>query len=233
MRMAKDGSPQLVRSAIFKSLFVLLIVAAIVFLSAGSWLYWQSILYCMLMFFMLALSVFCIADNPGLMNERMKPGKGTKVWDKVYWSIGTPLFFFTLSLAALDSGRFQLSPELPLYLYGIASVLYIVGSLLFAWAKKTNIFFSSVARIQADRGHIVCQAGPYQYVRHPGYIGTLLYTIATPLLFGSLWALIPTGIAVILMLIRTKLEDQMLESELAGYKEYQAKVRYRLIPHIW
>lgn len=221
------------KNIIFKSLFGIVFVVALVFICAGKWLYWQGILYCVLTVSMLIVSFLCVAHNPGLIHERLKPGKGVKAWDKVYWAVSTPLFFVTISLSALDSGRFGLSPELPAAVYVIASVVYITGNLLFAWARRTNNFFSSVVRIQKDRGHMVCQDGPYKYVRHPGYLGGLLYTAATPLLLGSLWALIPTGITIVLMLIRTSLEDKTLEDELEGYKEYKTRVKHRLIPLIW
>jgi protein-S-isoprenylcysteine O-methyltransferase Ste14 len=73
----------------------------------------------------------------------------------------------------------------------------------------------------------------YKYVRHPGYLGGLLFTLITPLLLGSLWAMIPTGITIILMVARTILEDKTLEIELDGYREYKLEVRYRLLPHVW
>lgn len=221
------------KSAVFKSLFLVIFIVALVFLCAGRWPYWQGVLYCVLMISMFIVSYLFVAGNPALINERLKPGGGTKAWDKMYLSASTLLYFITIVLSALDSGRFSLSPELPGYVYVIASVIYIVGSLIFAWAKRTNQFFSSVVRIQKDCGHTVCRDGPYRYVRHPGYLGSFLHTAVTPLLFGSLWGLIPTGIALVLMLIRTALEDKTLENELEGYKEYKAKVKYRLIPLIW
>ncbi|HWQ72780.1 MAG TPA: isoprenylcysteine carboxylmethyltransferase family protein [Desulfitobacteriaceae bacterium] len=230
--MAKSTSA-INKSVIFKSLFLVVFVTALVFLCAGKWPYWQGVLYCVLMISMFLISALFVVHNPDLINERLKPGEGAKTWDKMYLTFSTLLFFITISLSALDSGRFKLSSELPAYVYGIVSVTYIAGNLIFAWAKKTNQFFSSVVRIQRDRGHTVCQDGPYRYVRHPGYLGSFLHTAVTPLLFGSLWGLIPTGIALALMIIRTALEDKTLENELEGYKEYQMKVKYRLIPLIW
>ena len=231
--MDKSTAAVLNKNVVLKSLSVVILIVALVFLCAGRWGYWQGILYCALMISMFLVSAFFIAHNPGLINERLKPGKGVKAWDKAYLSASTHLFFITISLSALDSGRAGLSPELPVYVYVIASVVYIAGNLIFAWAKRANNFFSSVVRIQKERGHRVCQEGPYRYVRHPGYLGSILYTAVTPLLLGSLWGLIPTGVAIVLMIIRTALEDKTLEYELEGYKEYQAKVKYRLVPLIW
>lgn len=231
--MEKDKAPRLNKSALLKSLSGVVLVVLIVFVSAGKWMYWQGVLYIALTITILIIVFLSVADNRELINERLKPGKGIKSWDKAYWTLSTPLFFVSVILAALDSGRFHWSPDLPVYVYVIASVLYIAGNLMFAWARRTNNFFSSVVRIQKDRGHAVCQDGPYKYVRHPGYLGGLLYTFVTPLILGSLWALIPTGVTVVLMLIRTGLEDKTLEDELEGYKEYKTKVKYRLIPYVW
>jgi protein-S-isoprenylcysteine O-methyltransferase Ste14 len=110
---------------------------------------------------------------------------------------------------------------------------YAAGLALFSWAMIVNAFFSTAARIQDDRGQTVCQSGPYRFLRHPGYTGILLQSIGTPILLGSLWALIP-GIATIgFMVARTVLEDRMLREELAGYAEYAGRVRFRLVPDVW
>jgi protein-S-isoprenylcysteine O-methyltransferase Ste14 len=97
----------------------------------------------------------------------------------------------------------------------------------------TNAYFSTVVRIQTDRGQTVCSTGPYRFVRHPGYVGTILQSFGLPFLLGSLWALIPGITAVGLMIIRTSFEDRTLQSDLPGYREFVQKVRYRLIPGIW
>ena len=80
---------------------------------------------------------------------------------------------------------------------------------------------------------MVATAGPYQYVRHPGYVGMLMYSLATPLLLGSLWALIPSVFIACGFIIRTSLEDETLQEELDGYRDYVQRVKYRLVPKIW
>lgn len=210
-----------------------IIMIALVFVSAGTFDYWQGILYIVLTISVLVASMLLIRKNMDLASERLKPGKGTKSWDKMYWRLATTFFFVTIILACLDVGRFYWSPVLPSFVYIIAICLYILGNAFFLWAKTTNRFFSSVVRIQTDRGHTVCQDGPYKYIRHPGYLGGLLYTIVTPLLLGSLLAMIPVTFTIIFMFVRTSLEDKTLETDLEGYKEYKEKVRYRIIPRIW
>ena len=102
-----------------------------------------------------------------------------------------------------------------------------------AWAMWANAFFSTAARVQGERGHVVCSSGPYRLVRHPGYAGFVLQALATPLLLGSRWALAPGVAAAVSMIVRTALEDRMLQAQLPGYAEYARKVRYRLVPGVW
>jgi protein-S-isoprenylcysteine O-methyltransferase Ste14 len=88
-------------------------------------------------------------------------------------------------------------------------------------------------RIQADRGHVVCDSGPYRIVRHPGYAGNILPLLGIVLALGSLWTLIPAAVALVIAVIRTALEDRTLQEELPGYQEYTRRVRYRLFPGIY
>ncbi|MDD3754806.1 MAG: isoprenylcysteine carboxylmethyltransferase family protein, partial [Methanobacterium sp.] len=104
---------------------------------------------------------------------------------------------------------------------------------IFLWAKNVNKFFSAVVRIQKDRGQTVCKEGPYRYIRHPGYLGSLIYLSVTPLVLGSFWGLILVIIPFILLLIRTNLEDDTLKKELDGYTEYAREVKYKILPGIW
>jgi protein-S-isoprenylcysteine O-methyltransferase Ste14 len=79
----------------------------------------------------------------------------------------------------------------------------------------------------------VVTTGPYGIVRHPGYVGVMLVAASTPLIIGSFYGLVPAGIIVILLLIRTVLEDKTLQEELDGYSDYANKVEYKLIPLVW
>ena len=107
------------------------------------------------------------------------------------------------------------------------------GTALSMWAVRVNRFFSSVVRIQSDRGHAVVMDGPYRWVRHPGYVAGIMLGPGLALAFGSLWALIPAGLMVLVLILRTWLEDRTLQRELPGYIEYAEEVPYRLAPGIW
>jgi protein-S-isoprenylcysteine O-methyltransferase Ste14 len=96
-----------------------------------------------------------------------------------------------------------------------------------------NRFFSSVVRIQIERGHVVCDTGPYRFVRHPGYAGSILPLLGIVLALGSVWTLIPAAVALVITAIRTVLEDKTLQEELPGYRDYARRVRFRLIPGVY
>jgi protein-S-isoprenylcysteine O-methyltransferase Ste14 len=101
------------------------------------------------------------------------------------------------------------------------------------WAMASNPFFATTVRIQAERGHTVASSGPYQWIRHPGYAGSLVYTLMTPLVLCSWWTVIPAVLTIALIILRTGLEDQTLKTELPGYEEYAGRVRHRLVPGVW
>jgi len=109
----------------------------------------------------------------------------------------------------------------------------VVGYALVVWATASNTFFSQIVRIQSERGHMVVTGGPYHHLRHPAYLGAILYELAVPVLLASWWALTASGINVVLLLLRTALEDRTLQAELAGYRDYARQVHHRLLPGVW
>ncbi len=217
----------------FRSILGVTVLIVLLFLSGGRLDYWQGWAYVLLNVFFIGLTNWALRDNPSLMRERIFPGRGVKSWDRVYWAVSTPLYFLSLVLAGLDAGRKHWTPRLPLLLYAGIIVLYCLGQSLMLWAKRANNFFSSVVRIQADRGQTVCCEGPYRYVRHPGYLGGLTFGLSAPILLGSVVALIPSALAALILVLRTILEDNTLLAELDGYRQYANAVRSRLLPYIW
>ncbi|MCB9641527.1 MAG: isoprenylcysteine carboxylmethyltransferase family protein [Myxococcales bacterium] len=173
--------------------------------------------------------------HPDLLEERMhwKEHKNAKPWDlKIMPTIALLAPVVTLSLAALDH-RYSWSPPTHILLSLAGIALMFLGQLLGAWAIAANRFFSSVVRIQTDRGHQVVDHGPYAIVRHPGYTGVVLFYLGLPLLLGAYWAYIPSALLIVLLFYRTALEDKTLQQELDGYTAYTQRVRSRLIPGIW
>jgi protein-S-isoprenylcysteine O-methyltransferase Ste14 len=115
----------------------------------------------------------------------------------------------------------------------VAYIIYLLGNVLASWAVTANPFFSSESRLQADRGQKVARSGPYQYVRHPAYLSSILTWPITGPMLGSWWAVIPGFLAALMMFIRTVYEDRMLQAKLPGYDDYARDVPYRLFPRIW
>ena len=112
-------------------------------------------------------------------------------------------------------------------------ILAAAGFAFALWAAAENRFFASMVRIQLDRGHVVCDSGPYRMVRHPGYAGLLLTLPGIVLALSSAWTSIPATLALLVIVIRTALEDRTLQAELPGYREYVQRVRYRLVPWVY
>jgi protein-S-isoprenylcysteine O-methyltransferase Ste14 len=218
---------------ILKASVISLFFFVVVFISAGRINYWQGWLYISLNILMTIMTVLASIGNTELMAERLKPGKGTKNWDKFILSISVPIYLIMLIVSGLDSGRFHWSPNLHWSLYILAIILTLFGHSIFLIAKRQNKFFSTVVRIQKERGHTVCDTGLYKAFRHPGYFGMLISTIGFPFLLGSLWSTIPAILSILILLIRTHLEDKTLINELPGYREYTQKTPYRLIPKVW
>lgn len=173
--------------------------------------------------------------HPGLMEERGKFGKtqDVKSWDKVLSPLMAVSMTFPLMIVAGLDHHFGWSFVFPTWLNILGFVLIAVGYTFAGWALVENRFFSSVVRIQTDRGHMVCDSGPYRIVRHPGYAGNILALPGIVLALGSVWTILPVIMALIIAVIRTVLEDKTLQEELPGYPDYVRRVRYRLIPGVY
>ena len=219
------------------NLAVVYLLIPLVLLTCGGDLdWWQAWFYSLLIVVAgLGGRVWAEWRHPGLLAERQDIGniQDAKAWDKLLAplmavSIGYPM----VVVAGLDH-RFNWSSEFPLWLIVLGFILISLGYAFAAWALAENRFFSSVVRIQTDRGHVVCDTGPYRIMRHPGYAGNILALFGIVLALGSVWTLVPATVASIIAVIRTVLEDQTLQEELPGYRDYARRVRYRLIPWIY
>jgi protein-S-isoprenylcysteine O-methyltransferase Ste14 len=101
------------------------------------------------------------------------------------------------------------------------------------WVMRENSFAAPVVKLQTERGHRVISTGPYAWVRHPMYTGTILFFVGAPLLLGSYWGVAMSPLLVALFAVRARIEEHALLAGLAGYADYAARVRYRLVPGIW
>jgi len=174
-----------------------------------------------------------IPRQAGMLAERSKSHEGTKTWDRV---LAPAIVIFgtlaVLTTAALDT-RFGWSQPVSIGLWAFGVALAFVSQMFVLWGMASNPFFETMVRIQAEREHSVTSSGPYQWIRHPGYAGSLVYTLMVPLVLCSWWTFIPALLTIALIIARTGLEDQTLQMELPGYKEYAGRVQCRLVPGVW
>jgi len=208
-------------------------VALFLFLSAGRWDWGMGwVMVGLVALWVFATGLVVIPRYPELLAERLGPRQGAKTWDTAIMGIVGLGTIARYIVAGLDV-RFDWTTYMPPALQVLGFVIAALGYALVVWATGSNAFFSQIVRIQKERGHAVATDGPYRFVRHPSYVGTILSELATPIMLGSWWALIPGGLDAILFVVRTALEDRTLQKELDGYKDYAASVHYRLLPGVW
>ena len=211
----------------------IVVMGVALFWSAGQmdwWPAWASIAVMLAWITVTAIVIFRF--NPDLLTERLGPRKGAKPWDTVIMSLLGLTQLGRYIVAGLDQ-RYGGTGGFPLAAQIAALIICVLGYALVVWATASNTFFSQIVRIQSERGHVVATGGPYHYMRHPAYLGAILYELAVPVLLASWWALIASGVSAILLILRTALEDRTLQAELPGYVDYSRQVRHRLLPGIW
>ena len=177
--------------------------------------------------------ILVVKKDPELARRRATFGEGTKRWDYVMLGVFGVTFLAVLLVAAFDAGNGWSTMEgYGWWIGGV--VLFSLYVAILTWSVLVNTFFEKTVRIQTDRNHKVIDAGPYRFVRHPGYLGLIVGFIGSaPLLLGSWWAFIPAAASAVGLIVRTVLEDRTLREELDGYEQYTRHVRYRLVPGIW
>lgn len=215
-------------------LAVLAGLAVLLFLPAGTW-NWPNGWVFFAVF--AAFGAICVPVlmrvNPEILAARSRTfGPGTKLWDRILVRFLITDIFGIVVVGALDDGRFHWS-TVPAWVYALGYVLFLLGFTGTAWAEAVNKFAEPSVRIQTERGHTVVSTGPYAIVRHPLYSFSFPVVIGAALALGSLWALVPAAIACLTLILRTHWEDQTLQAELPGYKEFAQRVRFKLIPGIW
>lgn len=174
--------------------------------------------------------VMAAVTDPELGQERRRPGPGNV--DRFTQPFSLLLFLAHWIVAGLDIGRYGWSL--------IPSEIQIAGLIGFAaslaltlWAMRVNPFYSSAVRVQHERGHKTITAGPYRFVRHPGYTASILAGLCGGTALGSWLGVLPVVVFAVLFVRRTVLEDRLLQRELPGYADYAQQVRYRLIPGVF
>ena len=206
------------------------------FFLAGDWRWTEGWVYSVIFLLMsFGTLLYLYFYDPALLKERMASPiqKTQKPWDKFLLSLFFVEFLVWFALMPLDARRFGWSPPFPFWIEAIGTLLQIVATYIVFAAMRENTFAAPVVKMQKERGQKVISTGLYAIVRHPMYAGTTLLFIAAPLLLGSLY-----GLALALLLIGTIAaraigEEDMLEQELEGYRDYMRKVKWRMIPYVF
>jgi protein-S-isoprenylcysteine O-methyltransferase Ste14 len=220
------------RYAIRETLGIVVMGVAL-FWSAGTFNWWPAwAVIAVMSAWIIATAIVILRFNPGLLAERLGPRKGAKLWDTAIMSILGLTQLARYIVAGLDQ-RFGWTGGFSLVAQIVALIICTLGYALFVWANASNSFFSQIVRIQSERGHYVEKGGPYRFLRHPGYLGAILFELAVPILLASWGALIISWFNAMLLILRTALEDRTLQAELSGYVDYARQVRHRLVPGIW
>jgi protein-S-isoprenylcysteine O-methyltransferase Ste14 len=237
MNDSSTSPPDEVSAAAWLAIAVAYLVVPLVLLAIGrdaSW--WQAWAFSLLVLVAgVGGRAWAERRHPGLQADRMRFGRDqqVKAWDRVL----APLMAFSvLYLLVIVGGldhRYGWTTPFPTWVNVVGLLLCASGYGFGAWALVENRFFTSTVRIQTERGHQVCDSGPYRVVRHPGYAGTLLSVVGIPLALDTLWTFVAAGFALVVSVVRTVLEDRTLMEELPGYPEYARRVPYRLFPGLW
>jgi protein-S-isoprenylcysteine O-methyltransferase Ste14 len=228
---AKTFTPKI----IIQLLIVVVIMPLLPQIISGRWNWWEAWVFSLTLILGFVLSRLVVAQrHPDLLAERAHSmdKKDAKSWDKKL----APSLSLGIALIPLVAGLDELyhwSGSFSLWIKIVAIVFILLGYVLATYAMFENKFFSGLVRIQTDRGHHVISSGPYRWMRHPGYTGTLITFVASPFLLDTWWGLIPVVLLLVVLFVRTSKEDQTLQAELKGYADYAQKVKYRLIPGIW
>lgn len=211
----------------------LVVMAVALFASAGRLDWWPGWAALAVMAAWIAATAFIVIRiHPDLLAERLGPRRGAKTWDVAIMS-GLGLAQLARYVVAGLDARYGWTGGMPLAAQLAAMALCVAGYAVVVWATAANAYFSQIVRLQPERGQTVVSGGPYRFVRHPGYAGAIVYECALPILLASWWALGISVVTVLLLVIRTALEDRLLRAELAWYAEYAQRVRDRLWVGVW
>lgn len=185
--------------------------------------------------FSILTGLYLYFKDPDLLAERFKitGRKNQKVWDKYFLSIMTLGYIVWFIIMPLDAKRFGWTTNFPLFLKIAGGISIISSSFFMLRSLADNTFTSPLVRIQKERNQHVVSTGLYGIIRHPMYLGAILMFIGLPMMLGSKYGILLGLILSFLFILRIFGEEKMLEDELEGYKDYEQKVKYRLIPFIW
>jgi len=222
----------LAAKALLSVLVLAVVMGVTLFLAAGTIDYWQAWGY-LLVFTIVSLltTIYLIRNDPELLKRRMRGGPTAekRLSQRVIMFFTSVAFIGLLVVPALDR-RFGWS-RVPFLSVIAGDVLVVLGFYFIFLVYRENTYTSATIEVAANQK--VIDSGPYALVRHPMYASGLLYLLGTPLALGSYWGLLPFVALIPLIIWRLIDEEKLLTKELPGYRQYQQRVRYRLVPRIW
>jgi protein-S-isoprenylcysteine O-methyltransferase Ste14 len=207
----------------------ILMIGVLFFLPAGTFDYWQAWAWLATLFIPMMISfVYLVKRDPTLLERRTRTNE-TRTVQKWIIAVSVVYFLIVFILPGFDK-RFGWS-AVPVWLVIVADLVVFAAFTLYILVLQANTYASRV--IEVEQGQQVIATGPYALVRHPMYLSMILMMVSTPLALGSYWAFIPSFALIFLLAVRAKNEEELLLKDLAGYRAYTEKTRYRLFPGIW
>jgi len=218
--------------ALLSVLLLGVVMAAILFTTAGTVDYWQAWVFLLILITLsLLITIYLIRNDPELLKRRMRGGPtAEKRISQQVIMIFTSLGFVGLLVVPGLDHRFSWS-TVPLAVVIAGDALVALGYYFIFLVFRQNTYSSATIELAANQK--VIDSGPYSLLRHPMYAGALLYLLGTPVALGSYWGLVPFVAVIPFLIWRIVDEEMMLTGELEGYGEYKQRVRYRLVPGVW
>ena len=215
--------------AITKYLFGVVLVGALLFLPAGTFSYFNGWLFMGILFVpMFFAGIVMMLKNPDLLKKRLK-GKETQQEQSLVIKLSGLMFLAGFIVAGLGF-RFDWY-TLPRRVAVGGAVVFLAAYILYAEVLRENTYLSRTIEVQENQK--VIDTGLYGIVRHPMYAVTLLLFLSMPIVLGSVYSFLIFLAYPFIIAVRIKNEEEFLENELEGYREYKQKVKYRLIPFLW
>jgi len=225
---------RVIAKLLLQNLIWIVAMGALLFVPAGT-LHWPAAWVFLATIGILGIAggLWLARTDPALLAERMRPmmQDDQPAADKKFMlAFGAAALIW---LIAIGLDRRMHASEVPVALQALGLIMLVLASGFIMWVMRENSFAAPVIKLQTERGHRVISTGPYAWVRHPMYTGTVLFFVGTPLLLGSWWGVALAPLFIVLFAIRAGIEERALLAGLPGYADYTARVRYRLLPGVW
>jgi protein-S-isoprenylcysteine O-methyltransferase Ste14 len=234
MLTPRERDHRMIAKLLLQTLIWIVAMGALLFVPAGT-LHWPAAWVFLGTIAVLGIGcgLWLAKTDPALLAERMRPmmQSDQPLADKQFMLVfGFTALIWFLAIG-IDKRMHASSIPTTLQALGWAMLMFSTGFIM--WVMRANSFAAPVVKLQTERGHRVVSTGPYAWVRHPMYSGTVLFFIGAPLLLGSWWGVAMSPLFIVLFAVRAKIEERALIAGLPGYADYVARVRYRLVPGLW